>query len=125
MTFRRRLTLAGAAAVAVAVALASLATFLVVRAELRGQVDDSLRATAERVEDVLLFSSSIPPELGLPGEGVRQRLALRGSPLEGPERYAQIVLANGAVVGPPGGDITLPAQAEAREIGRASCRERV
>jgi two-component system sensor histidine kinase MprB len=116
MSFRRRLTLAGAGAVAVAVALASLATFLVVRAELRGQVDDSLRATAERVEDVLLFSSSIPPELGLPGEGVRQRLALRGSPLEGPERYAQIVLADGAVVGPPGGDITLPAQAEAREL---------
>jgi two-component system sensor histidine kinase MprB len=49
MSFRRRLTLAGAAAVAVAVALASLATYLVVRGELRGQVDETLRQSAERL----------------------------------------------------------------------------
>ena len=44
MSFRTRLTLAAAIAVAVAVAAASAVTYFIVRDQLRGGVDDSLRA---------------------------------------------------------------------------------
>ena len=47
MSFRRRLTLAAAGAVAVAVVVASLAAWIVVRGQLRGEVDDELRQRAE------------------------------------------------------------------------------
>ncbi|MGH2939555.1 MAG: sensor histidine kinase [Solirubrobacterales bacterium] len=43
MTFRRRLVLATSAAVLVAILLASVAVYLMVRGELRGQVDSELR----------------------------------------------------------------------------------
>jgi len=47
MSFRSRLILAVAAAVAVAVAVASMVTYLIVRSELRGEVDDALSRRAE------------------------------------------------------------------------------
>ena len=46
MSFRARLTLVAAAAVALAVVIASAVIYVVVRGELRGPVDDGLRATA-------------------------------------------------------------------------------
>ncbi len=46
MSFRRRITLAAATAVAVAVALASLLTYVLVRHQLRGEIDSSLRHRA-------------------------------------------------------------------------------
>ena len=49
MTFRRRLTVASAAAVAMAIALSSVVFFVAVRAQLRGQVDGSLRDQAGEV----------------------------------------------------------------------------
>jgi len=50
MSFRARLTLAAAAAVAVAVVGASAVTYALVRNELRGQVDETLR---DRARDLL------------------------------------------------------------------------
>ena len=52
MSFRDRLTVAAAIAVAVAVALASATVYVAVRAVLRGEVDDSLRARAGRPIDL-------------------------------------------------------------------------
>jgi two-component system, OmpR family, sensor histidine kinase MprB len=49
MTFRRRIVVLAAAAVAVAIALASVVTFVVVRHELRGGVDASLRDLRPKV----------------------------------------------------------------------------
>jgi two-component system sensor histidine kinase MprB len=49
MPLRRRVALVAAAAVGVAVVLAALICYMVVRSQLRGQVDDSLRAQAVRV----------------------------------------------------------------------------
>jgi two-component system sensor histidine kinase MprB len=46
MTFRRRLTVASAAAVAMAIAVSSVVFFAAVRSQLRGQVDRSLRERA-------------------------------------------------------------------------------
>ena len=67
MSFRARLTLAVALAVAVAVAATSAITYVLVRNELRGQVDDALR---ERVSSVRLRVVTDPvtgePQLDLP-----------------------------------------------------------
>ena len=49
MSYRRRLMLLAAVAVALAVALASVATYVLVRAQLRDSVDDGLRSLSERV----------------------------------------------------------------------------
>ena len=50
LSFRTRLTLVAAAAVALAVVAASFVVFLVVRNQLRGQVDDALRTRAKTFE---------------------------------------------------------------------------
>jgi two-component system sensor histidine kinase MprB len=52
VSFRARLTLVAAAAVALAVIAASLVVFLVVRNQLRGQVDDALRGRAQEIARV-------------------------------------------------------------------------
>jgi two-component system sensor histidine kinase MprB len=49
VSFRTRLTLVAAAAVAFAVVIASLVVFLVVRNQLRGQVDDALQSRANSI----------------------------------------------------------------------------
>jgi two-component system, OmpR family, sensor histidine kinase MprB len=71
MTFRVRLTLVAATAVAVAVALASAVVYVVVRNELRAQVDDSLRDRAVEVSRAPVprgrFFDIPAPLLGGPG----------------------------------------------------------
>jgi two-component system sensor histidine kinase MprB len=67
VTFRQRLTLASAGAVAVAVAVASVVVWFVVRSELRGQVDDSLRQRAQLIHRIALpFEGTTLPETPLP-----------------------------------------------------------
>ncbi|MDQ4048694.1 MAG: hypothetical protein M3131_04830, partial [Actinomycetota bacterium] len=79
LSFRRRLILVASAAVAVAIALASAITFVVVRGELRGQVDDSLKETAgELAGDQVFF---VRPARDTRA-GARERPV--GPPLEGP-----------------------------------------
>ncbi|MGH3085291.1 MAG: hypothetical protein ACRDNP_14805, partial [Gaiellaceae bacterium] len=89
MSFRARLTLVAATAVALAVALASGVVYVVVRDQLRGQVDDALEARAVEIQHAP-FRDALPapgdPELG------------------GAGGYFQIVSADGAVRRPPGAD---------------------
>ncbi|HWH96462.1 MAG TPA: HAMP domain-containing sensor histidine kinase [Baekduia sp.] len=49
MTFRRRIVLLAAGAVAAAIAMAMITTYVIVRHNVRGTLDDALRATAPRV----------------------------------------------------------------------------
>ncbi|MCZ4493252.1 MAG: sensor histidine kinase, partial [Conexibacter sp.] len=49
MTLRRRVTLMSALVVGATLVLASVVCYLVMRAELRGQIDDSLRAQGSQV----------------------------------------------------------------------------
>ena len=49
MSYRRRLMLLAALAVSLAVVLASIVTYVSVRAQLRDSVDDGLRSLADRV----------------------------------------------------------------------------
>lgn len=79
MSFRARLTLSVAAAVALAVVLASAATYVLVRNQLRGTVDDGLRERAAEIAqeplDRVFFSS---PFSSVYVQLVRQDNACRG-----------------------------------------------
>jgi two-component system sensor histidine kinase MprB len=85
VTFKRRLTSAAAIAVAVAVALASLVVFVIVKRELRREIDVDLSRIAATgqlvVGDKLLFR-------------------IEDSPLGGPPGYAQLVGSDGTVLWP-------------------------
>jgi two-component system sensor histidine kinase MprB len=120
MSFRRRLALAGTGAVAVAILLALGTAFAVVRGELRGQVDDSLREVAgRRGADVLFTRRVVGPEELPPESGavtiIRERLAALDQPLQTRGRYVQIVTADG-VIAPAGGPPQLPAGERVRDI---------
>jgi two-component system, OmpR family, sensor histidine kinase MprB len=136
MSFRRRLTLAGTAAVAVAILLASAIAFGVVRGELRGQVDDSLRSGADEVGGGIIVVRGAAPALGdeimkvapksrdevqqqvVPPDEVQlfKQQLVAPAPLTGPTRYAQLVNANGDVLRQPDGGTRLPVTPEARRV---------
>jgi two-component system sensor histidine kinase MprB len=71
VSFRRRITLAAAAAVAVAVAVASLLTYVLVRDQLRGEIDNSLRNRAQayvaRAQQPQLGAATVSGLQALPG----------------------------------------------------------
>jgi two-component system sensor histidine kinase MprB len=102
VSLRKRLTLIAAASVAVAVLIAVVVSYMVVRSQLRSEVDGALNAQAAAVER---FGN-----LGL-GQG------LPGIPPSagGPAQYRQFVLADGAANGTVGG-LTLPTSAHARSV---------
>jgi two-component system sensor histidine kinase MprB len=108
VSLRTRLTLAAAVAVALAVALASALAYVIVRDELRGQVDDALRTRAAIV-------SRVPLEVGeLPGSEFFLRIP-RGA-LGDPGTYVQLVNAQGQAARPPDGGLDLPIDAATREV---------
>ncbi|MDX6401233.1 MAG: two-component system, OmpR family, sensor histidine kinase MprB [Gaiellaceae bacterium] len=104
MSFRARLALVAAAAVALAVVAASFVVYFVVREQLRGPVDDSLRATANQLAhvDPQEFHHFVAPT----GE-------LGGAP-----GYPQVVGVNGKPILPRGQTIALPVSSRVVDIAR-------
>jgi two-component system, OmpR family, sensor histidine kinase MprB len=107
MPLRKRLGIVAGAAVAVAVVIAAVVCYTVVRGQLLGQVDSSLRAQAEAVQ-------------------IQGQLALRGGDLAGlsanaggPAPYARVVLADGTSYR-YSGDLMLPVDAHARSIANGA-----
>ncbi len=107
MSFRTRLTLVAAVAVAVAVAGASALTYLIVRGELRGQVDDGLQARAVEI-------SHIPLEYSRGFKPGQYFLRIHGPVLGGAAGYVQLVLPNGRPA--PSGPIALPIGKRVRAV---------
>ncbi|HXV02209.1 MAG TPA: ATP-binding protein [Gaiellaceae bacterium] len=93
MSFRARLTLAAAAAVALAVVLASVTVYVVVRQELRSQVDDALQARAEQIQ-------GIPPRSG--------DFDVPEPPFGGPGGYVQAVRGDGFTLLQRGAEVPIP-----------------
>jgi two-component system, OmpR family, sensor histidine kinase MprB len=94
MSFRARLALVAAVAVALAVVAASFVVYFVVRDQLRGTVDDSLRTAADQVAHVEpreFHHFAVPPgELG------------------GASGYPQLVGVDGEAILPQGASVALP-----------------
>jgi two-component system sensor histidine kinase MprB len=101
MTLRRRVGMAAGTAVGVAVLIAAIVSYLVVRGQLVGQVDDALRLQQTAIHE---------GELGLRG-------AVPGLPanLGGPAPYIQIVLADRRHV-QMSGDLPLPVSSQTRAV---------
>ena len=101
MSFRARLTLVAATAVALAVAIASGVVYVVVRDQLRGQVDDALKARAAQIQEIPFrpgFSNIPDPILG------------------GAGGYMQAVRSDGTTLRPPGAEIPIPVTERVREV---------
>jgi two-component system sensor histidine kinase MprB len=121
MSLRNRIAATAAIAVAIVVVIGAVAIYLGVRAELRGEVDNSLRDRAS----ALTMSGG---DRGGPGEpegrpgadrhgGAFQ--SLPPEPFGGPEGFAQLVLPTGRVIRPPTANDALPVDAHTREVARA------
>jgi two-component system sensor histidine kinase MprB len=107
MTFRVRLTLVAATAVALAVALASIVIYIVVRNELRAQVDDSLRDRAVEVS-----RSPVPPR----GEYLNIPAPLLG----GQGGYLQAVRSDGTTLLSRGATIEIPVNERVLDVAKGS-----
>ncbi len=100
MSLRRRIALIAAASVAAAVLIAVLVSYLVVRDQLRGEVDSALR----QQETVVARTGRLPSQIpGIPASA------------GGPAPYVQILLANGDV-SPRQPNLTIPVDARERQI---------
>ncbi len=104
MSYRRRLMLLAAVAVTLAVALASVVTYVSVRAQLRDSVDDGLRSLASRVNTAPLPSDEPSAPRRLIDEQRRRNflLLLPSSPLGEQAGYAQVVSSAGRIQPPEG-----------------------
>jgi two-component system sensor histidine kinase MprB len=102
VSLRKRLTIIAAASVAIAVLLALAISYMVVRSQLRGQVDDSLRAQAQAIEQGQVGSlhQQVP---GIPASA------------GGPAQYVQIY-AGADGKGIVSGNISLPVVGHTRQI---------
>jgi two-component system sensor histidine kinase MprB len=98
LSLRRRISYVAAATTAVAIVLAALVCYWVVRSQLRGQVDDALRAQATAVQqgDLRALDQQLP---GIPAN------------MGGPAQYWQIVTADNQ----RGGDYNLPIDSQVRD----------
>jgi two-component system, OmpR family, sensor histidine kinase MprB len=108
--FRRRLALAAAAAVAGAVLLASVAAYVLVRGQLRGEIDESLQARAAGITDMGRLVHG-------PGFGPPRRIPPPEFEVGGPVPFVQLLGENGQVIARGGEQVRLPV--EARDIRSA------
>jgi two-component system, OmpR family, sensor histidine kinase MprB len=103
---RRRLAFVAAAAVGVAIVLVAIVSYMVVKAQLRGQVDDALTAQAAAVRQ----DPSIHTIGGIDGLPILP-------PNAGGPAYAQVINSTGAALYRFGG-VTLPVNSDALAIAR-------
>jgi two-component system, OmpR family, sensor histidine kinase MprB len=127
MTFRRRLALVSATAVAVTVIVASAIVYLVVRQQLRDQVDSGLveltagasvgaaPAPVSRGDLALPLRIRSRADRAIPARS-RLRLVLPDTPLGTPAAYSQLVDARGRTLRPPGESVSLPVSEAARQV---------
>jgi two-component system, OmpR family, sensor histidine kinase MprB len=101
MTFRTRLILLAALAVAITVVVASAITYVVVRGQLRGEVDDALRGRADTL-------THIPLRLSQGFDAGQFFLDIPGPPLGSAAGYPQVVTSSGRAFRPREEGIALP-----------------
>jgi two-component system sensor histidine kinase MprB len=120
MTLRRRVAFVCAAGVAAAALIAAPIVYLVVRDQLRDEVDASLQRLAQGATIVPAGDHRVPPPLPLPAERVRRRhggiLTLPRPAPGAPAGFGQIVTARGRIVPGPGSSVPLPASSAARDV---------
>jgi two-component system, OmpR family, sensor histidine kinase MprB len=130
VSFRPRVVALSGLAVAVAVAVVAVATYLLVRDELRGRVDEELKNDVSEIFTIPHGSGKL--ELGGPGTdrghaallpvgGTKAskgapRLLLPSGPLGGRSVYAQVIESDGQVIRPGRARTQLGSRSEARAV---------
>jgi two-component system sensor histidine kinase MprB len=133
VSLRTRIAAAAGLAVAIVVLVAAAGIYFGVRAELRGEVDRSLRQRAGAIAQ-LAGGPGTAPQPGAPGPadgdrddhggGPRGRLLVpQKQPFGGPEGFAQLVLRSGRVLRPPGASEAIPVGPRTRAIARSGSGE--
>jgi two-component system, OmpR family, sensor histidine kinase MprB len=133
LSFRQRLTLLSAAGIALVLLAGSAATYLVVRSQLRGEIDDSLRQQSARVEIRSDYDRAESPQtdhedLPQPGQGsgdpTRPRRSLSAE-IVAPETefgnapsFFQLINSQGEAVVAGGDRFDLPVPRRAIEVAR-------
>jgi two-component system, OmpR family, sensor histidine kinase MprB len=128
MTFRRRIVVLAAGAVAAAIALAAVVTFVVVRHELRGAVDASLRGLRPKV---IFVNRTEAAPVGAGKEAGKQtvgpevfQVQLPPPAIGGTAGVAQATLPNGDVIRSASGP-ALPTTAAVHEVASGKRHESV
>jgi two-component system, OmpR family, sensor histidine kinase MprB len=127
MSFRKRLTLFSAAGIALVLVVGSAATYVIVRSQLRGQVDESLREQSAAV--VIATNADRPGVLEARRQALRLRRATRepvgvlsivapGLGFANAPLFFQLINGQGDAVAPRGGPATLPISQRATEVAR-------
>jgi two-component system, OmpR family, sensor histidine kinase MprB len=112
MSFRVRLTLVAAAAVALAVLLASAVVFVVVRNQLRAEVDEALHERAAVI--------SRRPLEAVPSIGGEFFLDIPGPPLGGAAGYVQVVERDGTTIRASGATAPVPTNDKVLEVAEGN-----
>jgi len=125
VSLRTRIAAAAAIAVALVVVIAAVAIYLGVRAELRGEVDNSLR---DRASAFTMRGGDRERGPGEPDGGGRPRPGggfpiLPPEPFGGPEGFVQRVLPSGRAVRPPRSSDALPVDAKTRAVALSGSGE--
>jgi two-component system, OmpR family, sensor histidine kinase MprB len=126
VSLRTRIAAAAGVAVAIVVLVAAAAIYFGVRAELRGEVDRSLRDRAGGIARLAGGPGGGGRPEGPPGvepEGRGDFRVPRPEPFGGPEGFAQLVLPSGQVVRRPGSNESVPVDSHAREVARSGSGE--
>jgi len=109
MSFRARLALVAAAAVALAIVASSFAVYFIVKEQLRGPIDDSLRESAGHIQHAPTH------------EAVHEIYDLRSN-LGGAPGYPQVITPGGVGALPPGATVRLPIDDRDRSVARGESR---
>jgi two-component system, OmpR family, sensor histidine kinase MprB len=112
VSLRTRIAAAGTLAVAVTVVLAAASVYLAARSELRGEIDDALRRTADRIVRVGL-GPPVPEPFTQGAPLDRDRIRPPEAPFGGAAGYVQFVTPGGDVLRPAGERSRLPLDGEA------------
>ncbi len=116
MTFTRRLTLVAAAAVAVIAVLGSVLTYVLVRGELRGEVDRSLRGSGRAAQRlsvaVLPRGVRIVPRVRVPAPPFPVPPVRPGEP----NLFFQLVSRDGTITRVRTGGATVPVNGRVRDV---------
>jgi two-component system, OmpR family, sensor histidine kinase MprB len=127
VSFRKRLTLFSAAGIALVLVIGSAATYLIVRSQLRGEIDESLGeqsaavviATGEDGPGSLRASRQAGRPTGDPEErvGVLSLIA-PGSGFGNAPLFFQLINGQGDAIAPRGGPSALPISQRATDVAR-------
>jgi two-component system, OmpR family, sensor histidine kinase MprB len=122
LTFRQRITLFSAAGIALVLLVGSAATYLIVRGQLRGEIDESLREHSAAVEfrTVENRGPTLNADNAPPGSaGVTSIQTVQPEPEFGNAPiFVQVINGQGDAVDPAGSRFALPVSGRAVEVAK-------